>query len=270
MVREPILKRLRASRPSLLHAIDPFKIEFTEALDKAHALWHLGFPALLLASTDWHNFESTVGPLVAAIKEQLPSFPVLLHFPPQVGAGLPMVASADSVLYPFLLRSTDPYFVWRSYAETVSHWTVAAMTEGPEMIDLAALTFGADERSSAVLGVEPTVPSAAEADVLVKLIDLMGLHGAYLYSRCESVPLDVCRQFRDCLHADQVLFLSGGVRCPEQANAFFDAGADFVVFCGALESGDWRHTLDNLITGSFVAGTRSAAGAHGRRTAPQA
>jgi heptaprenylglyceryl phosphate synthase len=246
-----VLAHLRESRPSLLHAVDPFKVPLPEVVAKATALHELGFPGVLLASTDWDNFEDVVGRCVEEIHRAAPDFPVLLHFPPRAGVGLPCVNAADGMLCPFLLRSTDPYFVWRSYVETVRRF--GEVQPQPELIDLAALTFGTDERSRSVLAVEPVVPSESSADQLLHVMQILDLHGAYLYSRYEAVPLEICRRFRAKMSRDQVLFVSGGVRTAEQANAFFDVGADFVVFCGALECHDWRERLQVLVEGSRVA-----------------
>ena len=163
-----------------------------------------------------------------------------------------MVPQARGVLCPFLLGSMDPYFVWRSYVETARRLARReSLLPEPELIDLAALTFGDDARSRAALAVEPVDPTR-HLDAMLDDIRKMGLDGAYLYSRYEDVPLEACRRFRATMPADRVLFVSGRVSTASRADALFDAGADFVVFCGALERPDWRETLSELVAGSVV------------------
>ena len=246
------LARLRGHRPSLIHVVDPFKVPREEAVEKAKAVQQYGFPALILASTDWRDFEAVIGPYVAAVRQAAPGLSILLHFPPRPGSGMPMVAGADATLYPFLLGSVEPYFAWQSYVETAEQ--LAAMGDArqrrpPELIHLAALTFGQDLRSHDVMALEPVVPLDSTVDLHLEMIRVLGLHGAYLFSRHEAVPEAVSRRFRNRMPADKILFVSGGIRTPEQANRFLDAGADFVVFCGALERDDWRQVLENLVRG---------------------
>ncbi len=255
MRHESILHHLRACRPSLLHAIDPFKVPFEQVVEKAVALNAYGFPAVILASTDWADFERVVGCCIDGIRAHAPDLPVLLHFPPRPGSGMPMVGRADATMYPFLLGSVDPYFVWRSYVETAE---IAARhaDERPasrsELLHLAALTFGTDERSRRVMALDPIVPTPGRLRALCDTIDTLGLEGAYLFSRYEAVPARVCGYFRRTLKPEQILFVSGGVRRPAQANAFFRAGADFVVFCGALECEHWRTVLDEMVSGCTI------------------
>ncbi|MEM9556288.1 MAG: geranylgeranylglyceryl/heptaprenylglyceryl phosphate synthase [Acidobacteriota bacterium] len=257
--RTSVLERLRAHRPSILHAIDPFKVKLDQAVEKARALEELGFPAVILASTDWEDFDAVVDRFIDEIRAATHDLPILLHFPPRLGYGMPMVGAADATMYPFLLGSTDPYFAWQSYAETVQ-----CLTDDPrrrparEILHLAALTFGTDQPSHEVMALEPIESTRVRAERLLEMIEILGLQGAYLFSRYEMVPPSVCRIFREQMPSDKILFASGGVREPERAHQFFDAGVDFVVFCGALERPDWRPVLEALAAGAPVAGIPAA------------
>lgn len=247
-----MLDYLRSHRGNLLHVLDPFKVPIEQATDKARALSDLEFPALILASTDWENFEDTLNRYIERIRRASESLPILLHFPPRVGVGMPLVGAADGLLYPFLLESDDPYFVWRSYvdtkerlAQTASAWSL----KPPEFIELAALTFGDDARSKSVMGIDPVETTAQHLGTLSWAIKTLGLDGAYLYSRYAKVPNETCAYFRNRLGPDQLLFASGGVRSAERARELFTAGADFVIFSGALECDNWRPVLESMVRG---------------------
>jgi heptaprenylglyceryl phosphate synthase len=243
-----VLTRLRDRRSGPVHIIDPFKVPPSEAVEKARALDDLGFPFVILASTDYESFETRMPPYVARIKAAT-SLPVLLHFPPRKGTGFPLTPGADAVILPALLGSQDDYFVWKSFLETLLTMPGRLDREQwPELLLTVALTFGEDRRTGDLLG---TVPVGTRTDRLDRHIDVavsFGFHMVYLYSRHSLVPPDVVRHFRDRLHPDQILFVSGNVRSRDRVTAYLDAGADYVGFAGALEDDDWRTTLEALAT----------------------
>jgi heptaprenylglyceryl phosphate synthase len=263
MTNHSIIDRLRHCRPGALHAIDSFKVPLEEAIEKARVLAELGFPALLLASTDWVDFEERMRPYVAALRAAV-DLPVLLHFPQRRGSGLPLVDNAQAALFPFLLESTDPHFVWGSYVETLLRLDRAGrLADAPELISCAALTFGRDDRTRAVLQVEPVDLSPANLQHLTAMIRKLDLSAAYLYSRHERVPLEVVRHFRAQMAPERLLFVSGGVGTRAQIDAFIDAGADYAVFCGALERENWREVLHELVPTPQRVDRATARAAHG-------
>ncbi|MER6910208.1 geranylgeranylglyceryl/heptaprenylglyceryl phosphate synthase [Streptomyces sp. NPDC000594] len=241
------LARLRDHPPGPVHIIDPFKVPQREAVEKAAALDALGFPAILLASTDYTAFEDRMEPYVAAIK-QVTSLPVLLHFPPRKGIGFPLVTGADAVVLPALLGSTDDYYVWKSYLETLLTLPVRLDREDwPDLLLTVALTFGEDPKTGDLLGTVPVgTAGTAQLDAHLAVTRGFGFHMVYLYSRYATVPLDVVRHFRAGLLPDQILFVSGNVRSRSQITEYVAAGADCVGFAGALEHPDWRTTLKDL------------------------
>ncbi|EFG04772.1 hypothetical protein [Streptomyces clavuligerus] len=259
------LARLREHPPGPVHIIDPFKIPQHEAVEKAAALDALGFPAILLASTDYTAFEDRMEPYLAAIK-QVTSLPLLLHFPPRKGIGFPLVAGADAVVLPALLGSTDDYYVWKSYLETLLALPVRLDREDwPELLLTVALTFGEDHKTGDLLGTVPVNTENIEdtentedsrgargpaggnrLDTHIAVARDFGFHLVYLYSRYDRVPLDVIRRFRAGLRPGQILFVSGNVHRREQVDDYLAAGADCVGFAGALEHPDWRTTLKEL------------------------
>jgi heptaprenylglyceryl phosphate synthase len=247
-----LLSYLHQHRSSLLHVIDPFKVPVEQAVNKARALQRYGFAAVILASTDWENFEDTLNPYIDEIRAAASGLPILLHFPPRLGHGMPMVSNADGLLYPFLLESNDPYFAWKSYSETAelrARLHPSGSGSQPAFLHLAALTFGDDKRSNAVMGVDPVEMSDQHLSHLSWGIRMLGLQGVYLYSRCSAVPNEACRYFRARMQSEQLLFASGGVRTAERALELFAAGADFVVFSGALECERWEPVLEHLVSG---------------------
>ncbi|MFE7278027.1 geranylgeranylglyceryl/heptaprenylglyceryl phosphate synthase [Streptomyces sp. NPDC057623] len=243
-----VLTRLRGHRRGPVHIIDPFKVPQEEAVEKAKILDDLGYPALILASTDYESFESRMDPYIAAIKEAS-SLPVLLHFPPRKGLGFPLARGADAVMLPALLGSRDDYYVWKSYLETLVN--LPGLSESwPELLLTVALTFGEDDKTGDLLGTVPVATTTTEQiDQYIAVTRSFGFHMVYLYSRYTQVPSDVVRHFRRRLHPDQILFVSGNVRRREHVTAYLEAGADYVGFAGALEQGDWRSTLGEITAG---------------------
>lgn len=244
-----VLERLREHDRGPVHIIDPFKVPQAEAVEKAKILDDLGFPVLVLASTDYESFESRMNPYVAAIKE-VSSLPVLLHFPPRRGFGFPLARGADAVMLPALLGSRDTYYVWKSYLETLVELGGRVDREDrPELLLSVALTFGEDRKTGDLLGTTPvTTTSTEQSDWYISVTRTFGFDMVYLYSRYAHVPLDVVRHFRRRLDPGQILFVSGNVRRREHVTAYLEAGADYVGFAGALEHADWRSTLAEITT----------------------
>jgi heptaprenylglyceryl phosphate synthase len=243
-----VLERLRAARPGRLHVVDPYKIPVAEAVEKARAVAALEFPVLLVGSTDYESFDAHVPGYVAAIKEAV-EIPVVLHFPPRPGAGFPVAPNADAVLFTAVLNSGSEYYVWKSYLDTLNtlNRRGIAPEAAPEFVFAGGMTFGADAVSRAAVdarAVEETRPALAE---MATVLRTMRYDLAYLYSRSERVPDDVCRYLRESSAPGQLLFVSGGVRSRQEVEAYHAAGADYVVFGGALERPDWREVLDRLV-----------------------
>jgi heptaprenylglyceryl phosphate synthase len=90
------------------------------------------------------------------------------------------------------------------------------------------------------------VPTPESMDAQIGLTRLLALDAVYLYSRFTGVPPEVTRYFRQRLHPDQLIFVGGGIRNRAQVDDHIDAGADYVIFAGALETPDWRPELDRL------------------------
>lgn len=236
---------LRKRRPSPIHVVDPFKVPVAEAVEKAVAVAAKGLPFLILASTDYEDFDGWMPGYVARVKAAV-DLPVITHFPPRPGAGLPVAPGADGMLCPALLGSRDDYFVWKSIIETVGLLGGRPAEDRPELVLEAALTFGDDHVSFDALATDPIVPTPESMDAQIGLTRLLALDAVYLYSRFTGVPPEVTRYFRQRLHPDQLIFVGGGIRSRAQVDDHIDAGADYVIFAGALETPDWRPELDRL------------------------
>ncbi|WP_063763659.1 geranylgeranylglyceryl/heptaprenylglyceryl phosphate synthase [Actinoplanes subtropicus] len=240
--RRDVLAHLRTHRGHVIHVVDPFKIEVAEAVEKAGAVAEAGMPALLLASTDYEDFEAVMPAYVDAVRA-VTGIPTILHFPPIPGRGFPVVEEADSVMLPALLGSDDPYYVWKSLLET---YDLGNGSGSAQPLLSAALTFGRDDRSYARMGTRPVGQDEESVARYADCTRQFGFDLAYLYSRNERVNPRSCEIFRARMAPEQLLFVSGGVRSPEQVDAYLQAGADYVIFAGALETPDWRAALARL------------------------
>lgn len=245
--RRDVLAHLRTHRGHVIHVIDPFKIDVTEAVAKATAVTAAGMPALLLASTDYDDFETRMPGYVKAVRA-VTDVPTILHFPPTPGRGFPVVEEADSVMLPALLGSDDPYYVWKSLLETYALGN--GVSPAPQPLLSAALTFGTDERSYARMGTQPITQDPRSTVRYAEQARQFGFDMVYLYSRNDRVDTRTCEIFRELLAPEQLLFASGGVRTPEQVDAYLRAGADYVIFAGALETPDWQSTLAHILSAS--------------------
>lgn len=247
-IRGPVLDLLHRHRGRALHIIDPFKVTLATAVEKARAVREADFPLIVLGSTDYEQFDEHMPGYVEAVREAS-GLPVVLHFPPAAGAGIPMTANAEAVFLPAILNSSDVHFVWKSLLETFARRgeRAANRIRNPEAIFSAAFTFGSDEKSSRHMGTQPTNTDPLSIEVLGSVVRLLGFDMVYLYSRVEGVPRELCRRVREQLHPEQLLFVGGGVRSRRQVEEFLDAGVDFVIFGGALEGEDWREALPALL-----------------------
>ena len=242
-----VLELLRQKRPGCLHVIDPFKVAIEVAVRKAHALEEREYPAIVLGSTDYVDFERHITPYIDAIKAAV-QLPVLLHFPPRRPAGLPFAPNADAIIWPALLGSEDDYFVWKSFFETLTHGSRrnARLESLPECILSAALTFGADDISYRAMAVHPIDPQPSSMARYMEVVNMLRLDMVYLYSRNDHVPPGTCEYVKRAIGSDRLLIVSGKVRSREQIDSYHSAGADYVAFAGALERDDWHERLPQL------------------------
>ncbi|WP_164860135.1 geranylgeranylglyceryl/heptaprenylglyceryl phosphate synthase [Actinomyces wuliandei] len=228
--------------------IDPFKLADDEVLERAEAAEELGSPFIVLASTDHPNFRERMTTLVPEVSRAV-SVPTLLHFPPTRGEGLPVVQGAAGYLWPALLMSRDPYFVWQSLLESAARWpALLAGATPPEPILCAALTVGPDYLSESVLSTYSLEESRQAVHETACLVRVLGLDMVYLYSRNQRVDPRTCTMFREEILPDQLIFVSGNIRTGEDIAQHLDAGADFVGFAGACEGPDWRERMPDLLT----------------------
>lgn len=243
---DDLLAYLRAHRGRAVHIIDPFKVPVEEAVEKAVAVAEHGAPWLILASTDCPDFTARMATYVPAVAAAV-RVPVVLHFPPSPGTGFPVVPGADGYLFPALLRSSSPYYVWQSHLESMATWG-AQLPPGdwPQVVLTAAVTFGEDTRTGDLLGTVPVDPRTG-VDALADDVRRLGFDLVYLYSRHGHVPASTVRALRDRLPAEHMLFVSGNVRDADRVSELLAAGADWVGFAGALESTDWRDRAASLL-----------------------
>jgi heptaprenylglyceryl phosphate synthase len=216
-------------------------------VEKSIELERNNFPVLILASTDYEDFNIHMPNYIKTIKSNV-SIPVILHFPPRLGYGYPLTVNSDALIYPFLLNSEKPYFVWTSLLETQeillqNSYVVKFL---PEFIYSAALTFGKDDVSYDVMQIKPIDQQSLYLEKILHSIKIMGLDMVYLFSRYDRIDLDTINYFSMNLPDDTIIIASSGVKERWQIEEYLNAGADYVVFCGALECENWRPVLKKL------------------------
>ena len=245
--KKAVLNKLKEKKPGILHVIDPFKVELCDAVEKAVELQKNHFPALILASTDYKNFNAHMPNYIKTIKSSV-NIPIILHFPPRYGCGYPLTVNTDALIYPFLLNSEKPYFVWKSLLETQEILLKKSTTKKyfPEFIYSAALTFGKDDVSYNVMQINPIHQKTKSLEKILHAIKILGLDMVYLFSRYERIELETINYFAMNLPDDKIIIASGGIKERWQIEEYLNAGADYVVFCGALECENWRPVLKKL------------------------
>lgn len=234
---------LHSTKGSAVCIIDPFKLADVEVLERAEMAEALGSPFIILASTDHPNFTERMTSLVPRVSSAV-SVPTLLHFPPTRGEGLPVVQGATGYLWPALLMSWDPYFVWESLLESAARWpTILAGATPPEPILCAALTVGPDSQSESILKTHSLEENRQAVHETARMVRMLGLDMIYLYSRNQRVSPKTCAMFRGEILPNQLIFVSGNMRSGKDIVQYLHAGADFVGFAGACEGPDWRERM---------------------------
>jgi heptaprenylglyceryl phosphate synthase len=244
------LKLLRERRRGPLHVIDPYKVPVYEAAEKARAVAALGFPILLVGSTDYADFGQHMPPYLHALKRAT-DLRIVLHFPPRKGEGVPICEGADAVLRPCVLNSADDYFAGAGGRDGDAGAFGADEGPYPEVLSSAAFVIGPDSKSYQAVRALPLEESPLEMGRYASVIRANGFDIVYLYSRHARVSPAACRFFRENINPEQLLFVSGGVRSRAQVELYLTAGADYVVFGTALETGDWREVLDEIAAPSL-------------------
>jgi heptaprenylglyceryl phosphate synthase len=242
----PVLTLLRERRGGPLHVIDPYKVPAAEAAEKARAVAALGFPVLLVGSTDYVDFERHMPPYLDVLRRAA-DLKLVLHFPPRKGVGVPVCEGASAVLRPCVLNSADEYFAGAAVARLP-----AGAGSPPEVLNSAGFIIGPDTKTFQAVGALPLAETPPEMGRYTEAIRALGFDLVYLYSRHSRVTPAAVRFFRDNINPEQLLFVSGGVRARAQVDAYLEAGADYVVFGTALESGDWRAVLEEVAAPSLT------------------
>lgn len=241
-----ILEKLLNNRKSPLHVIDPYKISEIDAAEKAKVITQIGFPVILIASTDNNDFHNIIPRYLNYIK-QATDLDIITHFPPERGKGFPLCNNTDAVLTSLILNSEDRYFREQSQAETIKIMNHSTDFKQIELLNSAAITFGNDYKSYRYVKAANVNFNSISLEKYAKMLKSQNPDIVYLFSRHRPISIDVCRYFRKNLFSRQLLFISGCIKTRDQINSYLQAGADFVVFGGALESNHWHKALNEII-----------------------
>jgi geranylgeranylglyceryl phosphate synthase family protein len=238
------LRLLQERRGSLLHIVDPYKVHIDEAVDKAKRLEKMGFPAILVGGTDYDQFNNIMTPYISHLRS-VTRLPLILHFPPRDNTGVPFVTGVDAMIWPAVLNSRNPHYVWKGLLQTSRDFgrLEADGSTPPEPIFSAALTFGDDRKSEQYMGTIAVPRHTADIEKYCAIATMLGVDIVYLYSRHEAVSSEVCKIVRRQMSPDTLIFVGGGIRCRADAESYLCSGADYTVFGGALETSDWELRL---------------------------
>jgi heptaprenylglyceryl phosphate synthase len=237
------LQSFEAKNP--LVVIDPFKVHVDEAVEKARVLKDAGINILLLASTDYDSLTLKLPPYVDAIK-QATDINIIINFPPNPQTGYAFLKKASATILSHILNSESTYY--SSECFDLEEFKMEQNTNKPQnIITCAGLSFGADHKSQKWVAAIPTETSRESLGGLVSKIKLGGYNLVYLYSRFESVKLEVCSFFRENISPEQLLIVSGGFASRNMIDTYLKAGANYVVCGGVFEAKDWRQRMKELL-----------------------
>jgi geranylgeranylglyceryl phosphate synthase family protein len=220
-------------RAGLLVLVDPSRTGPAEAERVARAARAAGAAGLLIGS----SFDGTRDTqLVArAIRQAVPGFPVAL-FP---GSAMQLTDDVDLVLFLSLVSGRNPQYLIEEHVRAVpflKRHPVPTLSTGYILIDGGRVTSVEAVSQTRPLPADKPELAAAHATAA----RLIGMRAVYLDAgsgALRPVPPDVIGACRDAV-GELPLFVGGGIRRPEQAQAARAAGADFVVIGTAIEAAD--------------------------------
>ena len=220
--------------PGLLVLVDPSRTAAAEAARVAREARAAGAAGLLIGS----SFDGTRDTqLVArAIRQAVPGFPVAL-FP---GSAMQLTDEVDLVLFLSLVSGRNAQYLIEEHVRAVpflARHPVPTLSTGYILIDGGRVTSVEAVSQTRPLPADKPELAAAHATA-ARLIGMRAIYVDAGSGAPRPVPGDVIRACRDAVGGELPLFVGGGIRRPEQAQAARAAGADFVVIGTVIEAAE--------------------------------
>jgi len=221
-------------RAGLLVLVDPSRTGPAEAERVARAARAAGAAGLLIGS----SFDGTRDTqLVArAIRQAVPGFPLAL-FP---GSAMQLTDDVDLVLFLSLVSGRNAQYLIEEHVRAVpflKRHPVPTLSTGYILIDGGRVTSVEAVSQTRPLPADKPELAAAHATA-ARLIGMRAIYVDAGSGAPRPVPGDVIRACRDAVGGELPLFVGGGIRRPEQAQAARAAGADFVVIGTVIEAAE--------------------------------
>lgn len=230
-----------------LVVIDPFKINLTEAKQKAKFLKDLGINVLILAGTDSHSLEKWIKSYVVEIKKEV-DINIIVNFPPSYPNGFISFKDADATIFSHVLNSEEEYFRLKSFNIDQLKSSRAVDENFCNVLTCAGITFGDDAKSRQWVG---AVPVDKKELTLIRFMDRIRQNKydiVYLFSRYETVDLDVCKYIKNNLAENQLLIVSGGFSAKKSIETYLQNGVNYIACCSAFEIPNWKDRMLELLT----------------------
>ena len=220
--------------PGLLVLVDPSRTAAAEAARVAREARAAGAAGLLIGS----SFDGTRDTqLVArAIRQAVPGFPLAL-FP---GSAMQLTDDVDLVLFLSLVSGRNAQYLIEEHVRAVpflKRHPVPTLSTGYILIDGGRVTSVEAVSQTRPLPADKPELAAAHATA-ARLIGMRAIYVDAGSGAPRPVPGDVIRACRDAVGGELPLFVGGGIRRPEQAQAARAAGADFVVIGTVIEAAE--------------------------------
>jgi len=223
-----------AGRAGLVVLVDPTRSDAARAAALARAARDAGAAVILIGSS--FDGVADAGGLARAMRDAAPGMPLAL-FP---GSAMQLTADVDVILFLSLVSGRNAQYLIEEHVRAVpflERHPVPTLSTAYILIDGGRVT--------SVEAVSQTRPLPADKPELAvahaRAARLIGMGAVYLDAGSGAerpVPPAVIAACRAAVpRTETPLFVGGGIRTPQQAQAARGAGADFVVVGTALETG---------------------------------
>jgi len=228
MIFQHIQAQISVGKKLLAVLIDPGKTSQTHLVQTALQAKQEGVDFLLAGGSLMLNQE--MDETIRLLKKES-GLPVLI-FP---GSTMQISAEADAILFLSMISGRNPDLLIGRHVESAAHIKqiqLEAISTGYMLID--GKQFSSVQYISQTLPIPHNKPDIASATAIAG--EMLGLKMIYMDAgsgALQPISSDMIKSVRKCVSIP--LWVGGGIRTSEQANAAWNAGANVVVVGNAIE-----------------------------------